>query len=39
MAANLFTGEAHHTELVLVSVEVEHVADIEIPFLDGGIEG
>ena len=38
MLANLFTGEAHHVELILIFIEVEHIAHVDRTSVDGGIE-
>ena len=39
MLADFLTREAHHVELVLELIEVEHVADKDRSLVDGGIEG
>ncbi len=38
MLADFLAGEAHHVELVLIFIEVEHVANVDRSRLDGGIE-
>lgn len=38
MLANFLAGEAHHVELVLIFIEVEHVAYADRTRLDGGVE-
>ena len=38
MCMNLFTGEAHHVELILIFIEVEHIAHVDRTSVDGGIE-
>ncbi len=38
MLPDFLAGEAHHVELVLIFIEVEHVAYVDRTRLDGGVE-
>ena len=38
MLSDFFACESHHVELVLILIEIEHVAHIDRTSLDGGVK-